>query len=82
MNTIGKEVICDRCHKRIFLRKVDSKELDGGYTTYDVYEEKPKEWKVGYSSKGVTRDLCPDCYNVYVKILKSFWAIEKGVKND
>lgn len=81
MDSIGKEVICDRCHERIFLRKVASEELDGGFTQYDVFEDRPKEWKVGYNAKGARRDLCPACYNKYEELLNTFWVDVDGPSN-
>lgn len=46
MEKIGKLIICDCCHKEIFLEQLKSKgiELDGGYTRSEIFIAQPEEW--------------------------------------
>lgn len=53
----GKLITCDRCGRTVFLKCLGKGVADGGYTTWDKYEELPKEWlyenQFGY--------LCEEC---------------------
>lgn len=52
----GKMITCDRCGKTIFLEKIETRDTDGGYAKYDVYEN-AEGWThpIGFC------DLCPIC---------------------
>lgn len=60
MEKIGKLIVCDCCHKEIFLEKLQGKDtvLDGGYTRIENFIAKPDEWSHSIDLK---MDLCPDC---------------------
>lgn len=60
MEKIGKLIICDCCHKEIFLEKEQGNVtvLDGGYTRIENFRAKPEEW---YHSFDLKMDLCPSC---------------------
>lgn len=60
MEKIGKLIICDCCHKEIFVEKLQSKDtvLDGGYTRIENFIDKPEGWC--YSSD-LKMDLCQSC---------------------
>lgn len=60
MEKIGKLIICDCCHKEIFLEKLQGKDtvLDGGYTRIENFRSKPEEWCHSFDLK---MDLCPSC---------------------
>lgn len=40
----GKLVTCNRCGNTHFLKFVEETSIDGGYSSYDHYEELPEEW--------------------------------------
>lgn len=60
MEKIGKLIVCDCCHKEIFLEKIQGTalELDGGYTRIENFRAKPEEWCHSFDLK---MDLCPNC---------------------
>jgi len=41
---VGKLLTCSRCDREAFLKRIGDLHLDGGYTTVDQYEDKPKGW--------------------------------------
>lgn len=59
--TKGKLTTCDRCGKEIFRKYISKGETDGGYTTWDKFEDLPEEWmyhsQIGY--------LCPHCAGIF-----------------
>lgn len=59
--TKGKLTTCDRCGEEIFLKYIGKGETDGGYTTWDRFEDLPEEWmfntQIGY--------LCPHCAGIF-----------------
>ena len=56
----GKLTTCDRCGAQVFAKHIGKGEADGGYTTWDKYEELPEGWE--HLTVGrVYRDLCPAC---------------------
>ena len=40
----GENLVCDVCGRTVFLKYIETKEYDGGYTMVRVYEEKPEGW--------------------------------------
>ena len=60
---------CSRCSKTVFLQYTGKGETDGGYTTWDKFEDLPKEWlyetEFGY--------LCPDCATEFRQMLTKFF---------
>lgn len=48
---------CCRCDEKIFLKYIGKGETDGGYTTWDKYEELPDDWL--YETE--FGHLCPKC---------------------
>ena len=66
-----KIVNCDRCGKQITLKRLGRKELDGGYSYHDVYENVPDGWK-----KDGGKDLCPVCSDHLAELLEKFWKVE------
>lgn len=74
MEIIGKKIICDRCGEETFVKKIDTKETDGGYTKYDVYEELPKGWKSRMEPGYML--MCPSCNQEFDNLLKDFMKEE------
>ena len=60
---------CSRCKSWIFLQYICKGETDGGYTTWDKFEDLPEDWlyesEFGY--------LCPDCATEFKRIMTSFF---------
>ena len=54
----GRIYSCDRCGDQIFVKVVGEREMDGGFTRYNTFEEMPEGW--GYD-RCVEMDLCPKC---------------------
>lgn len=83
--TKGKLTTCDRCGKEIFRKYIGKGETDGGYTTWDKFEDLPEEWmyhtQIGY--------LCPHCAGLFrafvyklmpsrQNIIASTWKMKTG----
>lgn len=66
----GLLVTCDRenCGESIFLKLIGTKELDGGYTHCNQFEEKPEGWEY-ISSFGL---LCPHCNKDAKELINKF----------
>lgn len=66
--TKGKLTICDRCGYEHFRKFIARGDADGGYTTYDKYEDLPETWlyitQIGY--------LCPTCSGIFRAFIKAF----------
>ena len=71
MTNLGKEIVCDRCGERIFLKRIDVKELDGGFTRSEQHEKKPDGWGSQYVGEKIV-DLCPDCYSYFNELCRDF----------
>lgn len=54
----GRIYSCDRCGDKIFVKAISEKEMDGGFTRYNTFEDMPDGW--GYDCR-VGMDLCPEC---------------------
>ena len=59
--TEGKLLTCDLCGKTVFLKYVETKAYDGGYTRVRRYEDKPDGWQVWHVSNVINSMLCPSC---------------------
>lgn len=64
----GQLITCDRCDKQHFLKYIGKGVTDGGYTTWDKFEETPKGWK-NHSIVGL---LCPECNDALNRLLNAF----------
>lgn len=64
----GKIVTCDRCGKECRCRYKGGKELDGGFTYVEMFEEMPEAWKYRHEIGW----LCPDCNTTYETLVKNF----------
>lgn len=68
MKLKGKLLKCDRCGATIFLKYLKTNDIDGGYDSYDVYEDEPKGWNHIHD----VGDVCPTCYEEYRLWLAEF----------
>lgn len=78
----GKLIKCDRCGKEHFLKFIGVGEADGGYTTWDKFEDLPDTWmydsRIGY--------LCDSCAGIFRLFIHHFmrgkvapsWKIRDG----
>lgn len=74
--TKGKMVSCHRCGTNLFLKYIGKGDADGGYTTWDRYEDPPEDWlyetEFGY--------LCPECANVFKTFMTEFIGKDKIIQ--
>lgn len=56
----GENLVCDVCGRTVFLKYIETKEYDGGFTHLRHYEDKPEGWTYTHLLKR-TVDLCPSC---------------------
>lgn len=64
----GELLTCDRCGETIFLKYLGKGDADGGYTTWDKYEN-AEGW--GYE---VRYNLCPKCMEEYKEMINDFFG--------
>ena len=64
----GKLVTCDICSETIFLKAISEKELDGGYTRWTLFEDKPEGWCNDIKIDGKYVCSCPKCTEKYKKL--------------
>lgn len=64
----GQLLICDKCGKTHFRKYIGKGVTDGGYTTWDMFEEQPTGWE----HHDIVGFLCPDCNNALNKLLDCF----------
>lgn len=65
----GKMVTCCRCENWVFLEFIGKEHGDGGYTTWDKFEELPEGWL--YASQ--FGDLCPECAREFKTWVNEFF---------
>ena len=65
---IGMIVTCDRCGKECRRKLLGERELDGGFTHVQNFEEMPGTWKYRYE----IGYLCPECNGEYESLLRNF----------
>lgn len=59
--TEGKLLTCDLCGATVFLKHLETKDYDGGFTRVREYEKKPSGWSNIHVGKVVYSTLCPEC---------------------
>lgn len=64
----GMIVSCDRCGKECRRKLLGEKDLDGGFTHIEQYEQMPGEWKYRFEIGW----LCPECTSEYESLTASF----------
>lgn len=77
MARFGKIEECRRCGVKIFLEKVGTREMDGGYTKWDEFEPLPETWF--YSNYGA---FCPHCSKIFVKVMDDFFGMDEKLPPD
>ena len=63
---------CDRCGTTCFRKHIGKGEADGGYTTWDKFENMPDGWE-HHTDTGT---LCPRCNGEYWNLIKHFKQVE------
>lgn len=77
--TKGKQITCDICGKTVFLKFIEKGYADGGYTTYDTYEEKPKGWgTLSYPNRRGYLEICDECSAYIEKTINDYIERKKG----
>lgn len=57
----GKTLTCDLCGATVFLKYIDTKEYDGGFTRVRRYEDRPEGWQTWHVGNFIHSTLCPSC---------------------
>lgn len=57
----GKLLTCDLCGETVFLKYVETKDYDGGFTKARVYEDRPDGWQTWIVTNVIHNTLCPSC---------------------
>lgn len=74
----GKLLTCDRCGATCFLKctgdRLTDRVTDGGYTTWNKFEDTPEGWR--YIDRNVGQ-LCPKCNAEYEELITRFMEKEK-----
>lgn len=70
----GMEITCERCKKKVFVKRLDDTVMDGGYTRAERYEDTPDGWGTFYY-KNKSMDMCPDCLAYMENV------VEKGLNS-
>lgn len=73
---IYKPLICNRCGETVFLKYIETKEFDGGFTKQQCFES----WPNGWSHHDTTGTLCPVCEKIYQSTLKSFMDCTEDIE--
>lgn len=67
--TKGMMIRCCRDDNFVFLKYLGKGDTDGGYTTFDRYEDLPDDWlydsRFGY--------LCPECAKEFKEFVNEFF---------
>lgn len=58
--TEGKLLTCDLCGATVFLKYIETKDYDGGFTRLRTFEKKPAGWTFIHAFK-YNVQLCPSC---------------------
>lgn len=66
---VGKMIICDRCGDTTFVKYLDTKALDGGFTRFDKFEKVSDGW---HFSTELGKMLCPECNSLWQSIKNQF----------
>lgn len=64
----GQMLTCDRCGAQRFVKALDPKSLDGGFTRVEQYE-KADGWEI---ASGLCKLLCPGCNSEWNRIMRNF----------
>lgn len=57
----GKLLTCDLCGATVFLKYIETKDYDGGFTHVRRYEGRPEGWQTWHIDDIVNSTLCPSC---------------------
>lgn len=59
--TEGKILTCDLCGETVFLKYIETKDYDGGFTHVRRYEDRPYGWQTWHVTDIIHSTLCPSC---------------------
>ena len=84
MEVNGKLVICSKCKDAIFLQRIGTKDLNGGYTQIDAYEELPDTWmynnEIGYTCPACSKLFRDFILNTFGTKVAPYWQHPKSKK--
>jgi predicted nucleic-acid-binding Zn-ribbon protein len=74
---VGKLLTCDRCGTTEFVPYAKEKELDGGYSRVDIFEDPKEPWLLSADLGDIVEghkfiDLCPRCRKAYFELKNNF----------
>lgn len=59
--TEGKMLTCDLCGATVFLKYVETKHYDGGFTKERRYDDRPCGWQTWHVTDVIHSTLYPSC---------------------
>lgn len=73
----GKLLTCDLCGETVFLKYLETKDYDGGFTCVREYEKKPSGWQTWIVIGVIHSTLCPSCNE---RMQEALLACINGIK--
>lgn len=77
--TEGMMLTCDLCGKSVFLKYLETKDYDGGFTHVRHYEDKPEGWQTWHVTNVIHSALCPSCNE---RMQEALLACVSGIKGE
>lgn len=75
----GKLLTCDLCGEAVFLKYLETKQYDGGFTKERRYEDRPDGWQTWHVANVIHSTLCPSCNE---RMQKALLACVNEIKGD
>lgn len=75
----GKLLTCDLCGETVFLKYVETKQYDGGFTRIRKYEDIPDGWGSWHVGDIIHSFLCPDCNQ---RMQEALLACVSGIRGE
>ena len=73
----GKLLTCDPCGATVFLKYLETKQYDGGFTKERRYEDRPAGWQTWNVAGVIHSTLCPSCNE---RMQEALLACVNGIK--
>ena len=72
----GKLLICDMCEEKVFLKYINERVGDGGYSRTKIYQDAPEGWARVNLGEGLI-DVCPECKKKFDKWIEEYFGGER-----